>query len=86
MRHRAILHSAFGIYVTERVFGTNIENSDGRLVSVRDIAERHVIEDMGRIPTVEQYLKNMPLLSWLGGNSKMKRYGETVLAEGHEVD
>lgn len=67
MRHRAILHSSFGIYLAERVFGTNIRNSDDKLVSVRDIAEKHVIDDMGTIPTVQDYLQHLPMLDWLGG-------------------
>ncbi len=67
MRHRALLHSSFGIYIAERVFGTNITNSSGRLVSVRDIAERHVLDDMGTIPTVQDYLTGMPMYDWLGG-------------------
>ncbi len=86
MRHRAILHSAFGIFLVEKVFGTNICNSMGRLVSTRDIAEKHVIEDMGTIPTMQDYLKHMPLLPWLGGNKSMKRYKTTVEARDHEVD
>jgi len=67
MRHRAILHSAFGIFLAEQMFGTNIINSDGKVVSVRDIGEQHVIDDMGRIPTVQDYLEGMPMYSWLGG-------------------
>lgn len=67
MRHRALLHSSFGIFLTERVFGTNITNSAGRLVSVRDIAERHVLDDIGTIPTVQDYLQGMPMYDWLGG-------------------
>jgi hypothetical protein len=39
MRHRALLHNSFGIYLAERLFGTYITNSDGRKVQVRDIAE-----------------------------------------------
>lgn len=70
MRHRALLHSSFGIYIAERVFGVNIVNSDGAKVSVRDIAEQHVIDDMGTIPTVQDYLKEMPFYSWLGGKTK----------------
>ena len=73
MRHRALLHSSFGIFICERIFGTNITNSDGRLVSVRDIAEMHVIEDMGRIPTVQDYLQHMPMLDWLGGPARKSR-------------
>lgn len=70
MRHRALLHNAFGCFIVERVFGVNIVNSDGKLVSVRDIAEQHIIDDMGRIPTVSEYLDGMPFYDWLGGKKK----------------
>ena len=70
MRHRAPLHSSFGIYIAERVFGTYIVNSHGRKVQVRDIAENHILEDMGTIPTVQDYLQHLPLLPWLGGKKR----------------
>lgn len=44
-----------------------IINSDGKKVQVRDIAEQHIIDDMGRIPTLSDYLDDMPFYSWLGG-------------------
>ncbi len=67
MRHRAILHSSFGIFIVEKIFGTFVINSDGKKVQVRDIAEKHVLEDLGRIPTVQDYLQGMPMYEWLGG-------------------
>ena len=67
VRHRAILHSAFGIFLLERVFGTTIVNSDGKHVSVRDLGEQHVFEDMGFIPSMEQWLKNIPVADWMHG-------------------
>lgn len=70
MRHRAVLHSSFGIFVLERVFGTTIVNSDGRHVCVRDIGEDHVIEDLGFIPTVEHWLRNMREEPWMFGNRR----------------
>lgn len=73
MRHRAILHSSFGIYLCEERFGTYICNTDGKTVQVRDIAEWHVLEDLGRIPTVQDYLDGMPFYEWLGGKPKKKR-------------
>lgn len=73
MRHRALLHSSWGIFICERIFGINIKNSDGKLVSVRDIAEQHVIDDMGTIPTVQDYLQGMPMYNWLGGKKKEKK-------------
>lgn len=85
MRHRALLHSSFGIYICERVFGTNISNSDSRLVSTRDIAELHVIEDMGTIPTVQDYLQHLPLLSWLGGKKRPKQTIDQIAPKGEFV-
>lgn len=71
VRHRAILHHSMGPYIAERVFGTYIVNSDGKKVSVRDVAEQHIIEDMGRIPTVSEYLDHLPMLEWLGGRKRL---------------
>jgi len=71
MRHRAILHSSFGCFLVEQVFGTTITNSEGKKVCTRDIAEDHVIEDLGFIPTIEHWLKNMIMQDWmLGGRRK----------------
>jgi hypothetical protein len=65
MRHRAILHSSFGIYITEQVFGVYITNSEGKDVSVRDIAEDHVMQDLGFIPTPERWFQNFKMEDWM---------------------
>ena len=70
MRHRSMLHSSWGIYVTEQVFGTTITNSEGKKVCVRDISEDHVIEDLGFIPTMEHWLKNMTMQDWMFGGRR----------------
>lgn len=88
MRHRAILHSAFGIYVTALVFGTMeqqpdgswkrmpyIRNSKGETVDVRDIAEQHVLDDLGKIPSVGDWLKHMVLEPWMGGAMRKRKVG-----------
>jgi hypothetical protein len=72
MKHRAILHSSFGCYLAEQFFGHNITNSDGKQVSVRDISEQHVLDDMGFIPSLDDYLNGMPFYNWLGGRPKNK--------------
>lgn len=82
IRHRAILHSAFGIFLLERVFGTTVTNSDGRKVSVRDIGEDHVIEDLGFIPTMERWLKHMPIETWMGGAVRGQRSKFIPMTEG----
>ena len=70
MRHRALLHNSFGIYLAERIYGHNLINSINRIVSVRDICEQHIIEDMGRIPSITDYLSGMPFYEWLGGQRR----------------
>jgi hypothetical protein len=40
-RHRALRHHAQGVFEAERVFGTTIRNSEGRLIPTRYIAEQH---------------------------------------------
>jgi hypothetical protein len=54
------------------VFGTTRLNSDYKRYSVRDIAEQHVQEDLGFIPTMEQWFKGMPIEPWMMGRAGAK--------------
>lgn len=65
MRHRSIFHSAFGCFIVEKVFGVTITNSDGMIVSTRDIAEDHIMEDLGQIPTLQDWLNEMNFKDWM---------------------
>lgn len=76
MRHRAIYHHSLGIFLVERVFGATRVNSDGAIVQVRDIGEQHVLEDMDRIPTLQDYLGGMPFYDWLGGGKRRTTHHE----------
>src|SRR5688572_14369212 len=80
MRQRTLLHSTFGCFLTEKVFGHNITNSEGKEISVRDIAEEHIIQDLGEIPTVEKYLKNMQIQDWMCGNRKTQKTTSKVIS------
>ena len=73
VRHRAMLHSAWGCYVVSQVFGNLLTNSDGKTVSVRDIAEEHIIQDLGFIPTMDDWLKEMPIQGWMSGTRKRRQ-------------
>lgn len=66
-RHRAILHSSFGIFLCTQVFGNTFVNSDGKTVSVRDVGEQHVLEDFrGKfIPTAQDYLQEIEYKPWM---------------------
>ena len=70
IRHRALLHSSFGCFVVEQMFGRTRVNSAGVTYSPRDIAEDHIIQDLGFIPTVEKYLNNMEIQPWMSGTNK----------------
>lgn len=101
MRHRAILHNSFGIYLCEQVFGEIVQmpngsfkkmpwiiNSAGEKVQVRDIGECHVLEDLGKIPSLTNYLQNMKLEAWMGGLEKRIKVGKKVkfTKEDNNVD
>lgn len=74
-RHRALRHHTEGCWEAERVFGLTITVKKQRTgvevqVPVREIAERHVVEDLGYIPSLADWLKNMELKTWMGGKVK----------------
>jgi hypothetical protein len=65
-RHRALRHHTLGIFECEERFGVTITNSDGKQVPVRPVAEWHIREDCnGRIPTPQDWLKNLPVEPWM---------------------
>lgn len=67
-RHRALTHNAWFIgFVVEKVFGSTRSNSLGKIYSVRDVAELHVLEDYGMrfIPTVQDFLSLIPVQDWM---------------------
>lgn len=72
-RHRALRHHSQGCFEAERVFGTAITNSDGRIVPVRYIAEQHIKEDCGgRIPTVADWFRNIKPETWMSHGYAVK--------------
>lgn len=72
VRHRAILHSAFGCFIVEQVFGITRVNSDGKTYSPRDVAENHIIMDLGWLPNMNHYLENMQIQEWMSGTEKSR--------------
>jgi hypothetical protein len=65
-RHRALRHHSEGIFLCERIFGVVQRNSDGRDIPTRFIAEQHVKDDLGWIPTVKDWLINIKPQPWMG--------------------
>lgn len=71
-RHRALTHTSwFLTHILERIFGATLTNSDGKQVSVREVGEQHVREDLGGIiPTAQDYLAEMEYQRWMGRGAR----------------
>lgn len=81
VRHRALLHSSFGCFIVEQMFGVVRTNSEDKEYSPRDVAEQHCIEDMGRIPSVQDWLGGLEIQGWMGPPKavrKMMTYEEVA--------
>lgn len=65
-RHRALFHHSYGAFLMEQFFGVTRTNSEGKVYCVRDIAEDHILEDLGHIPTLADFFKNMEIQPWMG--------------------
>ena len=72
-RHRALTHNSWFLSnVLERVFGHTITNSDGKIVSTREIGEQHILEDFGNrfIPSAQDYLQEIEFKDWMNNGVK----------------
>lgn len=76
VRHRSLYHHTLGVYLCQKIFGSTVGRhrlpADGPtgkniLVPVRLIAERHIIEDLGWLPSPADYVKGMPIEPWMSG-------------------
>ena len=65
-RHRALRHHAEGIVMLERMHGTTMTISTGRIVPVRLIGEQHVAEDLGFIPSFVDWVRCIRPEPWMG--------------------
>lgn len=67
VRHRSILHNTYGVWLAQEIFGRVIQLECGKQVAVREIAEQHILEDLGFIPTIQDWVKHMEIQPWMGG-------------------
>jgi hypothetical protein len=70
VRHRALRHHSEGIFMLEALFGATITLSTGRVLPVRFIGEQHVLEDLGRIPMVADWLGRIQPEGWMLGKGR----------------
>jgi hypothetical protein len=73
-RHRALTHNSWFIStIIPKIFGEVFKRpSDGCLVSTRDVAELHVLEDYRKrfIPSASDFLSNIPFEPWMQNGEK----------------
>lgn len=79
-RHRALRHHAEGIFLCEHFFGPYITNRQGKKVPVRFIGEQHVREDLGFIPSAEDWLSSIQAKPWMWLNARQGPSGDPVPA------
>ena len=73
-RHRTVTHNIwFCVNVIPKIFGEQRKNSDKKKYSTKDIAKMHCVEDMGYVPTIQDYLENMEITDWMKGNSTIEK-------------
>ncbi len=58
-KHRFLLHHAEGIELGVKIFGERTMNSENRSISTEKILTEHLIEDVGRIATVEDWARSL---------------------------
>jgi hypothetical protein len=83
VRHRAMFHHTLGVWLVQEKFGPTISvtKSSGKVVQVptRLVAERHIIEDLGWLPSPADYLKNTPVEKWMSGSQRKEVPLSTLL-------
>lgn len=78
-RHRAMRHHSEGIFLMEKIFGVTLELSNGKVIPTRWVGEQHIKEDLGRIPTIQDWLSNLKPQSWMGKTEKIEQEVETTI-------
>jgi hypothetical protein len=69
-RHRSIYHHTMGVWLAQDIFGRVLEvkrDIGSVYVPVRLIAERHILEDLGWLPSPKDYIDAMNLRPWMSG-------------------
>ena len=71
--HGDYRHHTEGIFEAERVFGVTITNANGRAIPTRWIGEQHVIEDLGTLPSLSDWLSAIKGERWMMRSRHLSR-------------
>jgi hypothetical protein len=64
-RHRALRHHAEGIFMLAYIFGPTLTLSTGKTIPTRWIGEQHVKEDLGFIPSIQDWFSCIHWKPWM---------------------
>ncbi|MEO6159054.1 MAG: hypothetical protein ABIQ39_15665 [Ilumatobacteraceae bacterium] len=64
-RQRALRHHTLGIEECIQKFGEGLTLSTGRVIPTRWVCEQHMVEDFGRIPSVQDWLEAIQPQPWM---------------------
>lgn len=89
VRHRSVYHHTLGVFLCEKIFGKTItvKSKSGRKkvqVPVRLIAERHILEDLGWLPSPKDYIDGMAIKPWMSGAQRKELPLSHLLGEQDE--
>jgi len=84
-RHRALRHHAQGIFECERNFGTTITLSTGRILPLRWVGEQHVREDMGRIPSLSDWIGAIVPQPWMNKPERLQEEIEDAAYNPNQI-
>lgn len=77
--HRLVLHHTFGIELCLEIYGPTLRRASDQVgIETELIAQQHVTEDFGFLPTLQECLRTHPL--YTGGNGLPVRAKEEVVA------
>ena len=65
MQHRMFIHSDFGEWLTVKIHGEAIEAKDGTVIPTRDLFRDHQVEDLGRVVTLAEWLREIDADYWM---------------------
>jgi len=70
-KHRALSHHAQGIFDAAQLFGLTIPISTQARVPTRLIGEQHVLEDLGFIPSFQDWMDLLFAKRWMSPRAKL---------------
>ena len=76
-RHLALRHHTLGIFEAEKIFGVVMTvgeyTENKRAILTRLVAEQHVIEACGYLPSVSDWLKHLQPQAWMNRPRKLSK-------------